>query len=160
VWLYDESISGEMAMSTWNATDTTVAEPLILYNFFWSAIFPNATSFPGDRRKKRAISDIWDDGTYITEPWSDVSVSVSQEACPGDQNFTAIAIDANGITIASVNGINQVGFTIPEDTAYPVTVTVSANVGKSTTVISNLLPIKFALGDADNGMCFQTLFKT
>ena len=161
VWLYDTRITDLLANATWDAIDDTVGEPLILYNFAWYAYFPNATSYPEDKRKTRDVvkrdSDIWDDGAYIPVPWSNVSVSVSQETCPTAQNFTTIAVDANGNTIANVTGVNSNAFTILEDEAYPVTIYSYANVGNITAVISNLLPIKFALGDGSNGIYIPAL---
>jgi hypothetical protein len=79
-------------------------------------------------------------------------VQAYQEACPSDQNITTIAIDANGDIIASIKGVNWTGFTILEDAAYPVTVIASANVGNFRTVISNVSPIRYAIGNSDNCM--------
>jgi hypothetical protein len=157
VWMLDESISSNLASATYDEIDPAGGEPFVSFDLFFDAFFPNATSLtlPTKKRQRRATaaSDIWDNGNYITAPWQDVSVSAGQETCPEDQTIVMTAVDADGNTVASNTGVNYAAFVIPADTAYPVTVTASAQVGILTSVLSNALPIKIALGDGDNGTC-------
>jgi len=63
------------------------------------------------------------------------------------------ATNADGDEIESTTGVNSVHLTIPANSTYPVTVEASGDAGTISTILTNdVLPIRFAVADGDNGI--------
>jgi hypothetical protein len=72
------------------------------------------------------------------------------EDCPSSTPITINVVDAEGNSNVA-SGQDDVRYVIPEDAAYPVTVTASSDFANATAVISDIVPVTYAIGSGDGG---------
>lgn len=148
--------------ATWHPINNTLQNPYVNYDLNFFATFPGQPSLPSEDKKKRSTSDVWDNGPYVSAPSSDISVTVTQWTCAIHQIIILKAIDAHGKIVASKKGVaseangqggGEIHLTIPGDALYPVElIALAPDIGFVKVALSNVLPIKYAVGSGDNGI--------
>ncbi|KAJ7743268.1 hypothetical protein DFH07DRAFT_835760 [Mycena maculata] len=117
------------------------------YDFQMSFTYPSASaSASAPTSRSLTKRDFWDDAThYAPVPFGGTSrtLTAATDACSDTVSITVT--DAAG-NVNTTSGWDSVQYTIPADVLFPLTVTMSSpSTGNSTSVLSDVLPISYAI---------------
>ncbi|KAF7362578.1 hypothetical protein MVEN_00606500 [Mycena venus] len=114
------------------------------YDFTMQFSYPDAPA----RRNNIAAREFWDTATdYQPVLFNNTARTLTAEtdACTG--NVSVTVVDAAGVAVGSVSGVNWVQYTVPTDAVFPLRVTMSSpGNGNATAELSDVLGITYATG--------------